>query len=118
VIEHRVQTTEIEHENRAASRKQVLRQGLIKVNDRAIYCAVHDLSATGAKLQVYVELPGRFEFSLLGHRLRVTAEVKWSQGGYTGVAFTQPLDVQAIAEIEPRPSLKPTYRMLREARSL
>src|SRR5918994_990852 len=74
------------------SRKQILRQGLITFNDRAIYCAVHDLSATGAKLQVYAELPGSFEFSLLGHRLRVTAEVKWSQSGYIGVAFTNPLD--------------------------
>jgi hypothetical protein len=111
VIKHRVQSTQ--DDKRAASRKNVLRQGLITFKDRAIYCAIHDLSATGAKLQVYAELPNRFDLSLVGFPLRMTAEVKWSRSGYVGVVFTQPLDPDAITAVEPQPALKPTYRIFR-----
>jgi hypothetical protein len=57
-------------EKREATRYKVLRQGKIRLESRTVYCAVHDLSTTGARLHVGdVKLPGWFEL-MVGAQVR------------------------------------------------
>ena len=83
-----------EANKREASRYPVLRQGKIKVGEQTVYCAIHDLSMTGAKLRV--KLPKRFELIIDGLHAVVLAELKWQNVEYVGVAFPEALSTADI----------------------
>jgi hypothetical protein len=85
-----------EANKREASRYPVLRQGKIKVGEQTVYCAIHDLSMTGAKLQVGVKLPNKFELIIDGLDAWVHVELKWQNVEYAGVAFQETLSTADI----------------------
>jgi PilZ domain len=83
-----------EAEQRETSRYPVLRQGRIRVGNQTIYCAIHDLSLTGAKLQVGVKLPKNFELIIDGLQAAVLVDLKWQNVEYAGVAFQEALSTR------------------------
>src|SRR5688500_17030339 len=85
-----------EANKREASRYPVLRQGKLKVGEQTVYCAIHDLSMTGAKLQVGVKLPKKFELIIDGLHAGVPVELKWQNIEYAGVAFEEALSTADI----------------------
>jgi hypothetical protein len=103
-----VRSDSVKEEKRGTARHGVLRQGQISFDGRTIYCAVRDFSATGARLQVGVELPASFDLVVDGRDERLRAELKWHRGEYVGVAFQQPpLSTIEVEEVKPRQRLKP-----------
>jgi hypothetical protein len=94
-------------EKRGTTRHGVLRQGQISFDGRTVYCAVRDFSASGARLQVGVELPGSFELIVSGHEVPLHAEFKWRRGEYVGVAFQKPLKAEEVEAVRPRARLTP-----------
>jgi hypothetical protein len=103
--------SESKEEKRGTARHGVLRQGQISFDDRTIYCAVRDFSASGARLQVGVELPESFDLMVDGRDERLRAELKWRRGEHVGVAFQQPpLSVAEVEEVRPRQRLRPRRR--------
>jgi hypothetical protein len=98
-------------DKRTTLRHGVLRQGQISFDGRTIYCAVRDFSATGARLQVGVDLPPSFDLLVDGRDEHLRAEVKWRRGDHTGVAFQQPpLTTAEVEEVKPRRRLMPRRR--------
>src|SRR5688500_17160737 len=85
-----------EADKREASRYAVLRQGKIVVGDNTIFCAIYDLSLTGAKLQVGVKLPKNFELIIDGIGGGIPVELKWQNAEYAGVAFQETLSTADI----------------------
>jgi hypothetical protein len=96
-------------ENRAAARHNVMLQGKIVAPKQPIYCAVLDLSRTGARLQLgsEVPLPARFELQIgrVGRSLWV--EQKWRRESWIGVAFEQPIEESELLSALPRKPLQP-----------
>ncbi len=98
-------------QNREAKRYSVLRQGKILLRGKSIYCAIHDLSTNGAKLDVGdVTLPERFELLVSGQDQPLFAEVRWAHGGFAGVSFFEPLSPAEVHAARVRDRLKPKGR--------
>jgi hypothetical protein len=97
-------------DKREASRYGVLRQGQVFDGEQKIYCAIHDLSTSGAKLQVGVKLPQEFELIIDGLQTGVAAELKWQNGEFAGVAFKKLLSAADVSAVEPRPRLRSKRR--------
>jgi hypothetical protein len=95
-------------EKRGTARHGVLRQGQISFDGHIVYCAVRDFSATGARLQVGVDLPPSFDLVVDGRKEHLRAELKWRRGQYAGVSFQQPpLSTAEVEEVKPRQRLTP-----------
>jgi PilZ domain len=94
-------------EKREATRYSVLRQGKILLEDRTIYCAIHDLSTTGARLHVGdAKVPDWFELIIMGEQQRLFAEVKWAHGEFRGVTFSIPLSPAAVSAARATPRIR------------
>ena len=107
----KVRSVPAKDEKRATNRYGVLRQGQISFDGNTIYCAVRDFSATGARLQVGVDLPPSFDLVVDGRDEQLRAEVKWRRGQYAGVSFQQPpLSTAEVEEVKPRQRLTPKRR--------
>jgi len=76
-------------ENRIAGRQRTLKAGKIEFGGGAIDCTVHNISATGAALNVAspVGIPARFTLVTEGNRL--PCHVVWRKEKRIGVAFDQ-----------------------------
>jgi hypothetical protein len=78
-------------EDRKEERRRVLWQGKILLGRAVIWCAVRDVSASGARLEVGedVRLPGEFDL-VLGHREEIMgARLRWREGRFAGVSLTR-----------------------------
>ena len=75
-------------EHRRASRSRMLKSGKIHLGKHAVPCTVHNLSDTGAKLQVQTTegLPSEFVFSMLERPPR-ECEVVWRNEAKLGIRF-------------------------------
>lgn len=76
-------------ESRIAGRQRTLKAGKIEFGGGAIDCAVHNISATGAALNVAspVGIPARF--TLVTEDKRLSCHVVWRKERRIGVAFDQ-----------------------------
>ena len=72
---------------------------------QTIYCAIHDLSLTGAKIQVGVKLPKCFELIIDGLQAQVSVELKWQNAEYAGLAFQETLSTADINDARLRARL-------------
>ena len=97
-------------DKRASAREGVLRQGQILAGNKSIFCAVHNLSAGGARLEVGVALPKQFDLMIAGHPDPVRAELKWQRGNYAGVAFRDALASADIDALRARQRVTPRSR--------
>ncbi len=88
----------------------MLRQGQIMIGRKIIYCAVHDMSAAGARLEVGVALPQAFELLVVGHPSPLHANLKWRTGNYAGIAFREHLTEVDLDAIRTRQRLAPQTR--------
>lgn len=75
-------------EHRRASRSRMLKSGKIHLGKHAVPCTVHNLSDTGAKLQVQTTegLPSEFVFSMPERPPR-ECEVVWRNEAKLGIRF-------------------------------
>jgi hypothetical protein len=77
-------------ESRAAPRHRVLKAGAIEFSGGgAISCAVKNLSASGASLEVVsaLDIPDRFTLFIQGEQLKRPCHVAWRKEKRIGVAF-------------------------------
>jgi PilZ domain len=95
---------------RKCVRHPVLRQGQILTGRETIYCAIHDLSRDGARLEVGVAVPNEFELLVLGRPAPLRAEIKWRAGNQAGVAFREHLTDAEIDAIRLRQKITPRSR--------
>ncbi len=103
---------------RKASRRRVLKSGVIAFNDRfsALPCTVRDLSPSGAHLRVEgtTNVPNTFELIIELDGLEAQCEVAWRKGKEIGVRFSSaprmvtPRRSQIVNALAPRqaPSLR------------
>ena len=68
----------------------MLLQAKILIGREAIYCAVRDISNSGAKLEIGedVALPGEFDLVIGRKEEIVRARLRWREGSFAGVALT------------------------------
>jgi hypothetical protein len=106
-----------EAEKRQAARYETLNQARVIAGKAAIYCAVRDLSITGAKLQVgscsYV--PPVFKISLGKLDALFDAKVAWRTEDYIGIVFDRPLDACELEVIKKTMPLQPQRRFSNRA---
>jgi hypothetical protein len=80
-----------EGDARIASRRRMLKAGVIAYNDRhvTISCTVRDISATGARLRVEgsVSAPDTFELMIPLDGLEASCQVMWRANSDIGVRF-------------------------------
>lgn len=102
-------------EKRAAVRHPVMTQAKILLASAPVYCAVREIAATGARLEVGsdVELPAQFDLLLAEAELTVKASVKWRSGDAVGVAFERALTEAELAAARPLQPLAPGRRRSR-----
>jgi hypothetical protein len=95
-------------EKRRARRHRILNQGRILAGKTTVYCAIRDLSSTGAKLQVGEDswLPPAFNLMLTQQDIVVVARMQWRDSQYIGVAFDRQL---SAAEIETVRKFSPSH---------
>jgi hypothetical protein len=79
----------VPEEKRDAPRRQAAIQGMILLGTDKVWCAIHDLSATGARLEVWsgTSLPQSFDLLLVPQKLTMRATVAWREGEFAGVSF-------------------------------
>ena len=70
-------------------RRRVLKAGSITFGSSTINCTVHNVSETGAALEVVSPLyfPDRFTLIVQADRLKRPCHIVWRQGSRIGVAF-------------------------------
>ncbi|HWX07641.1 MAG TPA: PilZ domain-containing protein [Bradyrhizobium sp.] len=75
--------------HRNAPRHRVLKAGSIEFGGGAIDCTIHNLSQTGAALQVVTPLfiPDRFTLVVRTDHLRRPCHIVWRKDRRIGVAF-------------------------------
>ena len=82
------------HSVRSATRRRVLKSGVIAFNDRfsALPCVVRNLSPSGAHLRVEgtINVPNTFELLVELDGLEAQCEVVWRKDKEIGVRFTSP----------------------------
>jgi len=78
-------------EERNGLRRRVIKRGVVSINDGAVthYCAVKDVSSSGAHLKFdwLVMLPERFWLYIEIDGLKVESQTKWRKGLEIGVKF-------------------------------
>ena len=77
-------------ESRAAPRHRVLKTGAIEFSGGgAISCAVKNLSASGASLEVVsaLDIPDRLTLFIQGEHLKRSCHVVWRKEKRIGIAF-------------------------------
>jgi hypothetical protein len=76
-------------DRRHVRRDRVLSQAKILLGVEQIYCAVHDLSAVGAKPEVWsgARLPAHFDLLLVEKQVKLRAQLRWRKGEFAGVSF-------------------------------
>jgi hypothetical protein len=99
-------------DKRRAPRSVVLSQAKTLAGPSSLCCAIRDLSATGAKLQVGKDmwLPPHFNVMLSRANLVVAAKITWRSREYVGIAFDRPLDAAQLDEAKARAPLAPRRR--------
>jgi hypothetical protein len=99
-------------DKRRAPRHPVLNQARILAEPSALYCAIRDLSATGARLQVGRDtwLPPHFNVMLSRENLVVGAKITWRTREYVGIAFDRPLERGELDAAMTRAPLAPRER--------
>jgi hypothetical protein len=80
-----------ESDKRGAPRLKLAEQGKILLPAEQVWVAIHDLSETGAKLEVWsgTTLPDAFDLMLVKHKLTVHASLEWREGEFAGVSFAR-----------------------------
>lgn len=76
-------------EDRQEERRRVLLQGKILVGRAVVYCAVRDLSPSGARLEIGgdVELPAEFDLVIGAKEQILRARLRWRTGAFAGVSL-------------------------------
>ena len=76
-------------EHRRAARRKVLAQAKILLGREAIFCAIRDVSDTGAKLEVGadVKLPADFDVAIVAKETIVRVRLRWRDGDFAGLSF-------------------------------
>lgn len=99
-------------EKRGAIRHPVMVQGKIVSAASPVYCAVREIAATGARLELGadVELPARFDLLLVKAELTVKAELKWRRDDAVGIAFERALSEAELEAAKPQQPLGPGGR--------
>jgi PilZ domain len=77
-------------EDRREERRRVLLQAKILVGREVIWCAVRDISNSGAKLEIGedVRLPPEFDLVIGKRDEIVRARLRWREGCFAGVSLT------------------------------
>ena len=77
-------------EDRQEERRPVLLQGKILIGRESIFCAVRDLSNSGAKLEIGddVRLPAEFDLVIGRKEQILRARLRWREGSFAGVSLT------------------------------
>ena len=76
--------------NRKNERHQVLETGTISFQASKIDCAVHDISAGGAKLEIDgdIVIPDSFDLLMHNESGKQRCHVVWRKQAWIGVAFS------------------------------
>jgi hypothetical protein len=92
-------------ERRNAARHAVRLQGRILGGPSVIYCALFDVSETGAKINLgaTVVIPKRFRLQIERNNLVIVCHMQWRSGDFLGVAFDRPLDASEIEAARRKP---------------
>ena len=77
-------------EDRREERRRVLLQAKVLLGREAIWCAVRDISLSGAKLEIDEELrlPPQFDLVIGRREEIVRARLRWREGAFAGVSLT------------------------------
>lgn len=99
-------------EKRGAIRHPVMVQAKIVSAASPVYCAVREIAATGARLELGadVELPARFDLLLVKAELTVKAELRWRRDDAVGIAFERALTEAELEAAKPQQQLGPGRR--------
>lgn len=102
-------------EKRSAIRHPVMTQAKILLASAPIYCAIREIAATGARIEVGsdIELPAHFDLLLPEAELTVKASVKWRNGDALGIAFERTLTDAELEAAKPLQPLAPGRRRSR-----
>jgi hypothetical protein len=78
-------------EDRVASRRRVLKIGAIEFGGTTVPCAVRNLSASGAALEITSPLwfPDQFTLAVESEGLRKPCRIVWRREKRIGVTFTE-----------------------------
>lgn len=80
--------------------KLVLRVGLIQQGERSIFCLVKNISSAGVQIKPYGRVEEQGQATLqLGDEDPIPGTIVWSRDGLAGVAFSSPLNPQALLRI-------------------
>ena len=89
-------------ENRCAPRHPLIWNGVVYHDYDAEPVRLRNISGTGAQIQSGHEMPeGVTVFLDLGATGRFEATVRWSRGGLSGLAFTEPFNLQLLDRSRP-----------------
>jgi hypothetical protein len=84
---------EIEDRRKISDRRRAPRKRLLKAartywpNGDSSVCTVHNLSETGAKLELHGPVPQNFDLAVDGERLRRPCVVVWRRANKIGIRF-------------------------------
>jgi len=95
VLDERRQTSD----RRVSPRRKVLRGGRTYwPNGDSAECTVHNLSETGAKLELLGHAPNAFDLAVDGDPLRRSCLVVWRKANFVGVEFQDPSKLASSIE--------------------
>jgi len=79
----------MDHHQRIAPRRRILKAGTIEFGGRALDCIVRNLSETGAALEVVTPLfiPDRFTLFIPSDQFKRPCHIVWRKEKRVGVAF-------------------------------
>ena len=88
---------------RVATRHPLIWSGVVYHDYDSEPVRIRNISVTGALVQGSYDLPeGALVFLDLGPAGNLEATVRWTRGGQSGLAFSQPFDVQELARSKPK----------------
>jgi len=91
-------------ERRLSSRKRLFRAGkALWPNGDATACIVHNVSATGAKLEAFGPIPNSFDLVVDGDSIRLPCSVVWRKANLIGVRFQVEMDLAPLLHGRTKP---------------
>ena len=91
-------------ERRFSSRKKLFRAGkTLWPNGDSTECVVHNMSTTGAKLEVFGPAPNSFDLIVDGDSIRRPCYVVWRKANMIGIRFQVEMDLAPLLHVRTRP---------------
>lgn len=89
-------------ERRSRSRRPVIsRLAILSDGKRAAFCLIRNVSATGAAVKLYGQIPAAPSVTLqVGDERPLGGRIAWVRGDAAGISFSSPLEPQALHRVQ------------------